>query len=264
MRTSVFGEFFVRVLLLDTVYVSSDSTPNECCIGLQTGKLWYIIRRNPRKAVSPIAMTTSVVVRRRRRRSFITKWAALITQERFYVESPNFTYSHTGYNITSYFRSAVIAKKTVENAVSGDIGSNFSSIRQWFFRRSSNFMDTPDIRSLAAPWRLQLLHEMCVIWVQPTRNQTIQPRFDAISQLWHTYMLFMHIFSSRITRRFAWPYKLVGFLLIKTGRRQIRRRWLTGTMPTISQLFSFKQAISQYFHSMFRQIRMDLCLYSDR
>ena len=58
-----------------------------------------------------------------------------ITLERLDLESPNLTgifpstgmfYNNAGYDITNYFRSEVIVKRTVENTASDGYGSNFS------------------------------------------------------------------------------------------------------------------------------------------
>ena len=79
-------------------------------------------------------------------RSFDTKTAPRISREPFDLESPNFTttstpagkvYSHTGFDDIIYFRSEVIAKKTVEHTDSDGFGRNFS--RTVFKRGLPNF-----------------------------------------------------------------------------------------------------------------------------
>ena len=65
-------------------------------------------------------------------------------------------YSHTGYDVINYFRSDVIAKKTIENAAFDGFGWNFLRTDEAkCLPATIDLTNPPDMTSLAASSRLQ-------------------------------------------------------------------------------------------------------------
>ena len=165
-------------------------------------------------------------------RSSITNWASRIILERFDLESPNSIRAsvpvqshHTGYDVTSYFRSDVVANQTAKMPPPISSGQ----ISQELFKRGSqnftyllgtnSFANLLDMTSIAASGRLQNAIKYSTKMRKKSRRQSIKyfghcftqnhqilqlhPRIPSLQPhwVWHHQLLLVGIYRSSKNER---------------------------------------------------------------